>query len=75
MTRGQSTRSLQTNLFRKAVPKQKNFCGYQKLTERSFEMATIADGGQPKASVLLIVGEPFSDGDKTLILEEIVKGK
>lgn len=34
----------------------------------------VASGGQPRAAVLLVVGEPFSDGDKTLILEEIVKG-
>ena len=35
----------------------------------------VASGGQPKAAVLLVAGEPFSDGDKTLILEEIVKGE
>ncbi|XP_076443645.1 uncharacterized protein LOC143282070 [Babylonia areolata] len=34
----------------------------------------LAGGSSPKAAVLLIVGEPFSDGDKQLILEEIVKG-
>ncbi|KAL8577433.1 hypothetical protein ACOMHN_048068 [Nucella lapillus] len=34
----------------------------------------LAGSNPPKAAVLLIVGEPFSDGDKQLILEEIVKG-
>ena len=28
----------------------------------------------PGAALLLIVGEPFSDGHKSLILEEITKG-
>ncbi|KAL8606448.1 hypothetical protein ACOMHN_015537 [Nucella lapillus] len=34
----------------------------------------MAGSGQPKAAILLIVGEPFSDSSKQQILEEIVKG-
>jgi hypothetical protein len=35
----------------------------------------MAGNGQPKAAVVIIIGEPFSVNDRTLILEEIVKGE
>lgn len=35
----------------------------------------MAGGAQPKAAILLIAGEPFSEDDKTLILAEITKGQ
>ena len=51
----------------------------QKLTNEASERMAIvnadvlAGGVMPKAAVLVIVGEPCSDGDKQLIVEEIIK--
>lgn len=35
----------------------------------------VAGAVQPKAAVLLIIGEPFSEEQKTLILAEVTKGR